>query len=73
MNYDCRITEVILSMIIIVFALTQWTVGQLSSQWVIVIAAALLFIHAIICENCRISAKPFLRKAAAKKKSRKKR
>lgn len=49
MGCNCRTTELILAIVIIVFALwvTAW------SQWVIVIAAVLLLIHSHSCKNCK--------------------
>jgi hypothetical protein len=49
MNCNCTWTNTILAIIIIVFAfwVTAW------SQWVVVIAAALILIHAWMHKNCQ--------------------
>lgn len=45
---NCKVFEIIISIIILVFAL--WEVSY--SKWVIIIAAALVLIHALTCKNC---------------------
>lgn len=51
MNVNCKHAETILGIIIIVFA--WWIIG--ASQWIITIAAALLIIHAMKCDNCGVN------------------
>ncbi|MBS3089487.1 hypothetical protein J4461_01235 [Candidatus Pacearchaeota archaeon] len=45
---NCRITEIVLGAIILIFAL--WPVRY--SPWIISIAAVILIIHALACPNC---------------------
>lgn len=49
MNCNCTWVESLLAVIVIVFAFWQTSY----SQWVIVIAAALLLIHGLWCKNCK--------------------
>ncbi len=48
MACNCKVTESILAILIIVFALwmTPW------SQWIVVIAGVVLLIHSFACKNC---------------------
>jgi phosphatidylglycerophosphate synthase len=48
MECNCKWTETILALVIIVFAF--WEVTY--SMWIIIIAAVLLLIHAFRCKNC---------------------
>ena len=48
MGYNCKTTEVILALIIIIFSFMSWS----SSKWVIIVAAVLLLIHAFSCKDC---------------------
>lgn len=49
MNCNCKWTETVLAIIILVFAFwTSWAY----SQWVVIIAAVLLLIHAWACKSC---------------------
>ncbi|MBI3333894.1 hypothetical protein HYZ97_00190 [Candidatus Pacearchaeota archaeon] len=64
MNCNCQVTEVILAIVIIVFAL--WS-SLAWGKWVVVIAAALLLIHALKCNNCRL---PEAGMASSRKKRR---
>ena len=50
MGCNCKLTEIIIGVVIIVFAL--WQIG--ASQWIVTIAAALLILHALKCENCGV-------------------
>lgn len=52
MNCNCQWTETILAIVILVFAF--WTTWMYS-QWVVIIAAILLLIHAWACKNCAVS------------------
>ena len=47
MNCNCKYTETILGIVILVFV---WV--DFYSKWIITIAAALLIIHALTCKNC---------------------
>ena len=48
MGCNCKVTESILAILIIVFSLwmTPW------SQWIVVIAGVVLLIHSFTCKNC---------------------
>ena len=50
LNCNCKITEIILGIIILIFVLweTTW------SGWIITITAILLILHAITCKNCNV-------------------
>jgi len=68
-----RVYEILLSAIIIIFALWNSTINWLPSKWVIVIAAAILLIHALSRKRMvlpKISAKS---KAVSKKAKKKRR
>ena len=51
MTVNCKYVEIFLGVVIIVFAL--WQVG--ASQWIIIIAAALLVLHALTCKTCNVN------------------
>ena len=47
---DCRWTEIIIAVVVIVFSViwsASWT------NWVIFVAALVLLVHALTCKNCR--------------------
>lgn len=44
---NCKITEIILSIVVILFAF----VNAAYAKWIVVIAAVLLLIHAFTCRN----------------------
>lgn len=50
MNCNCKWVESALAIIIIVFAF----IDKSYSQWIIVIAAALLLIHSWTCKSCGV-------------------
>lgn len=58
MGCNCRHVEIILGIIIIVFA--WWQTG--ASQWIITIAAALLILHALKYTNCGVNVSSTKRK-----------
>ncbi|NCO11725.1 hypothetical protein CO038_02225 [Candidatus Pacearchaeota archaeon CG_4_9_14_0_2_um_filter_39_13] len=70
MNCNCKWTETVLALVIIVFALwADW----MYSQWIVVIAAILLLIHAWACKscaNCRMKEMP---RSSSRPKRRKRR
>ncbi len=47
MGCNCKHVEIILGLIIVIFSFVNFY-----SQWVIVIAAAALILHALKCGNC---------------------
>jgi hypothetical protein len=72
MGCNCKMTVSILAILVIVFAFWETTY----SKWVIVIAAALLLIHAMKCGKCSSCGMPMSKgvaKSAGKSKSKKKR
>jgi len=62
-NCNCKVTELIVGVVILVFALWQTSF----SQWIIVIAAALLILHSFTCKNCGVPASSM---ASSRKKRR---
>ncbi|MEX0932814.1 MAG: hypothetical protein WDZ77_01815 [Candidatus Pacearchaeota archaeon] len=53
MNCDCKWVEVVLALVVLIF--TIWSGQILSTQvseWLVVIAAALLLIHSLACKKC---------------------
>lgn len=48
MKCNCQITEALLAVIILVFSFVSWY-----SQWIIVVAAAILLIHSVSCKSCK--------------------
>ena len=69
MGYNCKLTESILAILIIIFAFWQTA----ASIWIIVIAAVLLLIHSHKCGGCSTCATCGNEKMPKKKSSRKKR
>ncbi len=67
MRCNCKITEIILGVIILVFVLWQVWIWD----WIITIAAILLILHAIRCKNCGIDKAETVQKS--KQSSKKKR
>ena len=51
MTVNCKYVEIVLGTAIILFA--WWQIG--ASQWIITIAGALLILHALKCDNCRVN------------------
>ena len=66
---NCKATEIVLGLIILVFAFWQ----TMYSKWIIVVAAAILVIHGLMCKNMSncmpMPAKSPARKKVAKKKT----
>jgi len=58
MGCNCKHVEIVLGIIIIVFA--WWQTG--ASQLIITIAAALLILHALKCTNCGVNVSSTKRK-----------
>ena len=48
MECNCKVTEIVLAAIVIVFSFLSWTY----SKWIVVIAGVLLLTHALCCKNC---------------------
>jgi protein-S-isoprenylcysteine O-methyltransferase Ste14 len=48
MGCNCKVTEIILGVIVLIFAFMNaaW------ATWIVAIAAILLIIHALMCKNC---------------------
>ena len=66
MGCNCKWTEAVIGIVIIVFA--WWQVG--ASQWIVTIAAALLILHSFSCGNCGIC-KTCMPEGKSKSKSKK--
>lgn len=45
---NCKATEIIIGAIILIFALLK----SVYSDWIIIIAAIIIIIHAMACKNC---------------------
>lgn len=54
MECNCKVTEIILGIIILVFAVWPNMFGMVVTQWVVGVAAVLLILHAIKCNSCKI-------------------
>ncbi len=52
MECNCKVTEIILGIIVLVFAVWPQWLGAQTSQWIVGIAAVLLILHAIKCNKC---------------------
>lgn len=65
-NCNCKVTEIVLGLVILVFALWETTF----SKWVIVVAAILLLLHAFSCKNCGVSVSGEVPKAKSRRKRR---
>ncbi|MDP3881396.1 MAG: hypothetical protein Q8Q31_00775 [Nanoarchaeota archaeon] len=61
---NCRATEIILGIIILVFAI--WPMQY--SAWIVGIAAVLLILHAAFCKNCAMCKPETVKRAAPKRK-----
>lgn len=72
MNCNCKHCGAILAVVILVFSF--WDVAWaswLTSKWIIVAAAAIMFLHDFVCPCNMGSCKP-VKKVPAKKKTKKK-
>ena len=49
MGCNCRVCEAVLAVVILVF--TFWN-SFAAAKWIVAIAAVLLLIHSIWCQNC---------------------
>jgi len=63
-NCNCKWTEIILGVLILVFA--WWATAY--SQWIVTIAAVLLLLHALSCKNCGRCSEHQMKPVAKKKK-----
>jgi hypothetical protein len=52
MGCNCKWMEIIISVVILVFAIWPELIPGLQGSWVVIVAAALLLIHALMCKNC---------------------
>ena len=52
MGCNCKWTETILALVILVFAIWPSLIPQVQGSWIIIVAAVLLLIHAWTCKNC---------------------
>ena len=68
MGCNCKLTEIIIALVVIVFALWETTY----SQWIVVIAALALIVHALKCKNCGVCESHAGMSAAPAKKTTKK-
>jgi hypothetical protein len=53
MDCKCNWVEVLVGIVVVVLALWPDILGLEISKWVLVIAGALLIIHALVCKNCK--------------------
>jgi len=68
MGCNCSLTEKIIGVVIIVLAIWPNVIGATNSKWVIVVAAAVLIIHAFKCSACNMPAGSDMKKPLKKKK-----
>lgn len=52
MGCNCKIMEIVLGIVILILTLWPMILGAKASMWIVVVAAALLVIHALTCKNC---------------------
>jgi len=64
MQCNCRWTEIILAIVIVIFSLVKTA----ASKWLLFAAGIILFLHALICKNCGTSCMPEKKPVAKKKK-----
>jgi len=74
---NCKATEIILAIVILVFAIwpTQ-IISAVASRWVVIVATVLLLIHAFGCNDVSIRGvvvKPVKRRVVGKTKKKKRR
>ena len=66
MECNCKMTDSILGIVILVFAIWPTQIfSAMVSKWIIIVAAILLLIHAYKCNTCAV---PMDKKAGKKKK-----
>jgi len=51
-NCNCRWTETILGVVILIVTLWPALLGNSVSMWIVIITAVLLILHAWTCKNC---------------------
>ncbi len=54
MECNCKYVQVILGLVVFVFAMWPETIGAVASKWVISIAAVLFIVHAMKCSGCEM-------------------
>ena len=69
---ECKATEIVLAIIILVFGIWNSTISWLPSKTVIIIAAVILLVHGIGCKDlsCKSNATPMKTRSKVKKKKR---
>ncbi|MBR9702061.1 hypothetical protein GOV13_04005 [Candidatus Pacearchaeota archaeon] len=68
---NCKGTEVVIGLVILVFALWPTLLSAMAVKWISIVAAVILILHGLKCPNmseCAPMAKKPMRKKAAKKK-----
>ena len=66
--FNCKWTESVLAIVIIVFALWPALISSaVVGKWIVIVAAALILIHGLACNHCGICA-PEDAKGKGKKK-----
>ena len=68
MNCNCKWVETVLGLVILVVTIWPGILGAGATRWVVIVAAALLLIHAWKCQNCGTC----MPETASKKKGRRK-
>jgi hypothetical protein len=68
MGCNCKVTESIIAVVIIVLAIWPTMLGAKWSMWLIVIAAVLLLLHSFKCKACAMPANSSMAKSSKKKK-----
>lgn len=75
MGYNCKWTEIVLAVVILIVTIWPGLIGSTASWWITLVAAALLLIHALSCKNCGACAsgvKTAPKRLAGKKKKKRK-
>ena len=53
-NCNCRSTETVLGIVILIVIFWPALLGAIASKWIVIVAAVLLVLHAWSCKNCGI-------------------
>ena len=74
MGCNCKWTEIVIGLVILIFTIWPGIIGVTASWWVIVIAAIVLILHAFMCKPCSTCAPSAdISKTVTKKQAKKKR
>ncbi len=68
---SCRWCELLLAVVIIVF--TQWNTqffSAMTSKWIVLVAAAVLLVHSLLCHKCQGLCAGMMMKGTGKRRRR---